>query len=331
MRGALDLATGYAAERKQYGRPVGSFQAVQHLLADALVATEGSPQRDPPRRLGGRRPPAGRRAGRRRGRQGLVRPRRPHGVRDLHPGPRRDRQHVGVPGPRPPAPGPAVHRRARRDRSEPGAGARAPRDRSLTWTSVTRPTRPPSGRGCASGWPSNNPGLDASSTSDDYWHGQADWHHALYDAGFFGLSWPTDIGGQDLPERLRRDPRRRAGRRRRAASPQPRLPRAGHPRARQRRHPPALPARHRQRARPLVPGLQRARRRLRPGLAAHPRRARRRRLRHQRPQGLDLATPTSPTGASCWPAPTTTSRSTRGSPPSPSRWTSPASSSGRCG
>ena len=42
MRGALDLATGYAAERKQYGRAVGSFQAVQHLLADALVAMEGA-------------------------------------------------------------------------------------------------------------------------------------------------------------------------------------------------------------------------------------------------------------------------------------------------
>ena len=42
MRGALDLAVAYATERKQYGRAVGSFQAVQHLLADALVATEGA-------------------------------------------------------------------------------------------------------------------------------------------------------------------------------------------------------------------------------------------------------------------------------------------------
>jgi alkylation response protein AidB-like acyl-CoA dehydrogenase len=42
MQGAVDLACGYAAERRQYGRPVGSFQAVQHLLADALVLTEGS-------------------------------------------------------------------------------------------------------------------------------------------------------------------------------------------------------------------------------------------------------------------------------------------------
>lgn len=45
----------------------------------------------------------------------------------------------------------------------------------------------------------NNPGLPASSTSDDYWAGQAAWHRSLYDAGFFGMSWPTDIGGQGLP------------------------------------------------------------------------------------------------------------------------------------
>jgi alkylation response protein AidB-like acyl-CoA dehydrogenase len=42
MRGALALATDYARNRKQYGASIGSFQAVQHLLADALVATEGS-------------------------------------------------------------------------------------------------------------------------------------------------------------------------------------------------------------------------------------------------------------------------------------------------
>jgi len=42
MRGAVQLATDYAKERRQYGQPIGSFQAVQHLLADAHVATEGS-------------------------------------------------------------------------------------------------------------------------------------------------------------------------------------------------------------------------------------------------------------------------------------------------
>jgi alkylation response protein AidB-like acyl-CoA dehydrogenase len=42
MRGALDLACDYAKERRQYGTAIGSFQAVQHLLADAAVAVEGS-------------------------------------------------------------------------------------------------------------------------------------------------------------------------------------------------------------------------------------------------------------------------------------------------
>jgi alkylation response protein AidB-like acyl-CoA dehydrogenase len=42
MQGAVDLAVGYARERRQYGQPIGAFQAVQHLLADAFVATEGS-------------------------------------------------------------------------------------------------------------------------------------------------------------------------------------------------------------------------------------------------------------------------------------------------
>jgi Acyl-CoA dehydrogenase, C-terminal domain len=42
MRGAVTLATEYARQRAQYGAIIGSFQAVQHLLADAHVAAEGS-------------------------------------------------------------------------------------------------------------------------------------------------------------------------------------------------------------------------------------------------------------------------------------------------
>jgi alkylation response protein AidB-like acyl-CoA dehydrogenase len=45
----------------------------------------------------------------------------------------------------------------------------------------------------------NNPGLPASSTDDDYWAGQAAWHQSLYDAGFFGMSWSPEVGGQGLP------------------------------------------------------------------------------------------------------------------------------------
>jgi len=42
MRGALDVTVAYASERRQFGVPVGSFQAVQHLLAEARCLLEGS-------------------------------------------------------------------------------------------------------------------------------------------------------------------------------------------------------------------------------------------------------------------------------------------------
>jgi acyl-CoA dehydrogenase-like protein len=38
----IELAVGHARERVQFGRPVGSFQAVRHRLADAFVAREGA-------------------------------------------------------------------------------------------------------------------------------------------------------------------------------------------------------------------------------------------------------------------------------------------------
>ncbi len=39
---ALDLAVGYAAERQQFGRPIGEFQGLQFLLADMAAAVESA-------------------------------------------------------------------------------------------------------------------------------------------------------------------------------------------------------------------------------------------------------------------------------------------------
>src|SRR5207248_4249664 len=41
-RAMLQLARDHAVERIQFGRPIGSFQAVRHRLADGLVAIEGA-------------------------------------------------------------------------------------------------------------------------------------------------------------------------------------------------------------------------------------------------------------------------------------------------
>jgi len=42
MEGALRLAVDYAAGREQFGVPIGSFQAIQHLLAEQHVNLEGA-------------------------------------------------------------------------------------------------------------------------------------------------------------------------------------------------------------------------------------------------------------------------------------------------
>jgi alkylation response protein AidB-like acyl-CoA dehydrogenase len=42
MRGVLDVTVAYAQERRQYGVAIGTFQAVQHLLAEGRCLMEGA-------------------------------------------------------------------------------------------------------------------------------------------------------------------------------------------------------------------------------------------------------------------------------------------------
>ena len=42
MQQVLDMTVDYARERKQFGRPIGSFQVIQHYCADMLTDVEGA-------------------------------------------------------------------------------------------------------------------------------------------------------------------------------------------------------------------------------------------------------------------------------------------------
>ena len=43
-QGAIDFATGYMREREQFGKPIGSFQGLQFMLADMAMETEAARQ-----------------------------------------------------------------------------------------------------------------------------------------------------------------------------------------------------------------------------------------------------------------------------------------------
>ncbi len=140
----LDMTVGYVKQRQQFGRRIGSFQAVQHKLAETLMLVELGARGGVLRRLGpGQRRP--RRRHRRQRRQGLRQRRRaahqPRGAA----APRRHRLHLGA---RPPSVAEArqgAGAAARRRRSPP------PADRRLDLRPCLTPL-PARCDGAAPGW-----------------------------------------------------------------------------------------------------------------------------------------------------------------------------------
>ena len=157
MEGAVQLATAYASARRQYGAAIGSFQAVQHLLADAYVQTEGArsvtlhaawavDELAPADALAAAAVAKAYCA--RAARQVCETAIQVHGgigntwecLAHLY-------LRRALLSDRPP----------RRRRGQPGAGARPPRHRERRWTSVTRRPNPSSGSGCGTGWRTTTP------------------------------------------------------------------------------------------------------------------------------------------------------------------------------
>ena len=172
--------------------------------------------------------------------------------------------------------------------AEPRTGARAQRDRRTRWTSVTHRRRRRSGSACGSGWSTTTRGCRRPRPTTTTGRARRPGTSPSTTAGFFGMTWPREIGGHDLPsvyDVIVDEELAAAG-----APPRPSLGYlvAGHPRARQRRHPSCG----------SCPASSNGRERWCQGfsepdagsdLASLRTRAerRRRRVRHHRPQGLD--------------------------------------------
>ena len=90
----VDMTVEYVKQRTQFGRPVGSFQAVQHHCANMATDVEGARHVALPGGVGPRRGPV--RSARGRRRQGMVQRRLPAGLLAGSPVPRRHRLHPGA-------------------------------------------------------------------------------------------------------------------------------------------------------------------------------------------------------------------------------------------
>ena len=216
---------------------------------------------------------------RRRGRRDRLR-RRGRGRQGLHPGARRDRVHLRARRPPLPAPGaePARDRRRRR------RGRRA----------ADRPRRSPA---CAAGSSSTSRAATrrsgaerAASRSRRIAALPPDERRAgLVETGYLTPHWPAPYGlGADAVTQIVIDQELA-----RAGLTRPDIVIAGlgaadDPRARHRRAARAVREAVAARRPGVVPAVLRAGRRLRPGVAAHPRGEGRRRLAADRPEGLEL-------------------------------------------
>ena len=157
MRHGLGDVVEYAKQRIQYGVPIGSFQAVQHLCAEMLVAVEGADstvkyaawavdELEPAEALLAARTAKAYTAHSAR----AV----PETIMQVYGGIGQTWEHIAH----------FINRRALLDRALFGdddvqllAIADARLAGELTWTTATPPRRPPSGPSCATGWPSNAP------------------------------------------------------------------------------------------------------------------------------------------------------------------------------
>ena len=257
-------------------------------------------------------------------RRGGGRPRARRGLRlrqGLHPGARRHRVHVGAR--RPPLPEAGGRK--------PPACSAVPDRGGRRW--------PPSRWRASAGTPASTcrPSAEVQRAEvraflDDLrTRPQPEWNRRIADSGYLVPHWPAPWGRDAGPLEQLVD--------RRGVRPGPRPPpapgrrgvgAADHHRPRHRRPAGAVGRAHAAGRADVVPDVQRARRRLRPGLGGHQGGAGRRRLAADRPEGVDVDGGPRRPRASASPAPTRRRRGTRASAASSSTCGPKASTCARC-
>ena len=179
---------------------------------------------------------------------------------------------------------------------------------SPAWTSPTRPRTRRSATSCGAGststcrssspsGPRRTPSRGAPAARTGSWaqmERRRAWQRRLNDGRWAAINWPVEWGGREATVTQNVIYSEEMARLRTPGHLQRQRPLADrsddHPLG-HRRAAAALDPEHPQRRRPLVPGLQRARGRQRPRQPAHDGDRRRRRLRGQRPEDLDLHRP----------------------------------------
>ena len=166
------------------------------------------------------------------------------------------------------------------------------------WTSATLPPRRHSATRCGPGWPSTWSGEFAAlgpgggPADETGWDLRIEWERLLGADRWVGLSWPEEYGGRDagiveqviFNEEYAKAERAGADQLLRRGPVRPDADRVRHRGAEA-----ALPPQDPVGRGAVVPGVLGAERRLRPRERPDPRRARRRRVGHQRPEGVDDA------------------------------------------
>ena len=196
MEGALDLSCEYAKQRHQFGSPIGSYQAVQHLLAEAKTLIEGaaSAMIYAARAVDALAPTEAR---------GAAAVAKAYASRAAQTVCETTIQvHGGIGNTWECMAHVFLRRALLSTELFGGDGPQLALLAHQRWGATNglhdSPDEAAFRQRIRNWWTDNGTSLKRSHSDDSYWTALGDWHRTLYEAGFFALTWPKKYGGREL-------------------------------------------------------------------------------------------------------------------------------------